>query len=74
MSNIYDGNMKSVATWIPMRDFAMLQHLAFVNKVSVAAYIRGIIIDAVQDEVYSVNSKKFTNTKNVKTAKRVAAV
>ena len=43
---------KSVATWILKSDFKALQDLAAKNNVSVAAYIRGIIVDAIQDELY----------------------
>lgn len=59
---IGDNNYKSVATWIPMKDYAMLQHLAFKSKVTVAAYIRAIIIDATQDELYRTASIIVDNT------------
>jgi hypothetical protein len=54
----FHSNHKSVATWIPMHDYAMLQHLAFINNCTVATYIRGIITDAVQDEKYRMKNKK----------------
>jgi hypothetical protein len=41
-----------------MHDYAMLQHLAFINNCTVATYIRGIITDAVQDEKYRMKNKK----------------
>jgi hypothetical protein len=53
MADIYDQNNKQVSTWISMKDYAMLQHLAFKNKVTLAAYMRAILVDAVQEEVYS---------------------
>ena len=44
---------KSVATWILKSDYASLQDLAAKNNVTVATYIRGIIVDAIQDELYN---------------------
>ena len=43
---------KSVATWILHKDFKALQDLAAKNNVSIASYMRGIIVDAIQDELY----------------------
>lgn len=42
---------KSIATWILHRDFEALQDLAEKNNVTVASYLRGIIVDAIQDEL-----------------------
>ena len=42
---------KSVATWIRKEDFVLLQELSARNNVTVASYIRGIIVDAIQDEL-----------------------
>ena len=41
---------KSIATWILHKDFELLCQLAARNKVSVAGYVRGIIVDAIADE------------------------
>jgi hypothetical protein len=64
MAVVGDKSYKSVATWIPMKDFALLQHLAFLNKVTVASYIRGIINDAIADEIQIRNIKTDTTTEN----------
>lgn len=53
-------NDKSVATWITMKDFAYLQHLAFANNVTVASYIRAIIVDALEDERHRKPTIEFT--------------
>lgn len=41
---------KSIATWILKTDFEQLQQLAAKNNVTIAAYLRAIIVDALQDE------------------------
>ena len=41
---------KSVATWISLGDFELLQLLAEKDNVTIASYIRGIIVDAIQDQ------------------------
>jgi hypothetical protein len=41
---------KSIATWIRQKDFELLCQLSARQKVSVAAYVRGIIVDAIADE------------------------
>lgn len=53
MSDAYPLN-KSVATWLSTRDYAMLQHLAFKNKVTVSSYMRACIVDAIQDEAHTL--------------------
>lgn len=63
MADIYDKNNKLVATWISMNDYATLQHLAFKNKVTLAAYMRAILVDAIQEEDYSAKLSP-TNTIN----------
>ena len=62
MSTPYDNKYKNVGTFVTMNDFAMLQHLAFKSKVTVAAYIRAIIVDAVQDQLCIENTIKSTPT------------
>lgn len=45
---------KPVATWLLLKDVEMLQQLASKNNVSVAAYVRAIIVDALaEEELYS---------------------
>lgn len=46
----YHENNKSVSAWVSMRDYAKLRHLAFIHKVTIASYIRSIIVDALQEE------------------------
>lgn len=48
---------KSVATWISFKDYAVLQHLAFTNNVTVASYLRGIIVDALFEESFPNKQK-----------------
>ena len=50
MSNLYQSPHKQVATWISLTDYEQLGQLAQANHVSIAAYVRGIIVDAIQDE------------------------
>lgn len=47
---MYEKSHKNVATWIPIKDFELLQELANKHKVRLAAYLRAIIVDALQDE------------------------
>lgn len=54
---------KSVATWIPMDVFEKLQEIADSNKVSVSAYIKAIIVDAVEEESLLVKSKATISTR-----------
>ena len=50
---------KSVATWIPIDVFERLQKVAEFDNVSVSAYIKAIIVDAVneQEHILAVNTK-----------------
>lgn len=41
---------KPVGTWLSAKDFDLLKIIAERNNVAVAAYVRGIIVDAIQDE------------------------
>ena len=56
MSSIDALTHKSVATWIRHEDYAILQELAAKNKVTVATYMRAIIVDAIQDEIQIANT------------------
>lgn len=47
---------KSIATWILKTDFESLQQLAVKNNVTVAAFLRAIIVDALQDEAELVQN------------------
>jgi hypothetical protein len=49
-STFYDKHHKLVAAWVPMRDYEALHRLAKANKVSLAAYLRAIIVDAIDEE------------------------
>ena len=49
-STFYDKHHKLVAAWVPMRDFDALHKLAKANNVSLAAYLRAIIVDAIDEE------------------------
>lgn len=42
---------RPVCTWIPNSDFELLQRLAALNNVTAASFVRGIIIDALQDQL-----------------------
>jgi hypothetical protein len=46
---------RHVSTWITESDFDMLQKIAKDNNVTIATYLRGIVVDAIQDEI-SINS------------------
>lgn len=50
MADQYLENNRQVATWLSTKDYATLQHLAFKNNVSTAAYVRAIIVDAIEEE------------------------
>lgn len=60
--DVYASSNKSVAAWIPIRDYEILQQLARRSKVSIAMYVRAIIIDATQEELYLMNSTTITTT------------
>ena len=51
--NEYRKTHRLVATWISDKDFDSLKSLASTNKVRLAAYVRAILIDALQDEAQS---------------------
>lgn len=46
----WDTRHKPVATWLRLKDYNSLQEIAERSNVGVAAYVRGIIVDAIQDE------------------------
>ena len=48
---------KSVATWIPVDVFDRLQAVAKLDNVSASAYIKAIIIDAVEEQENLLASK-----------------
>ena len=52
---------KPVATWLPEKDLEQLQNLARENNVTVASYLRAIIVDVLQDENYTIQSTNSTN-------------
>jgi hypothetical protein len=60
VKNVYKKQHKLVATWIPVQDFALLQHLAFKNKVNLATYIRAILVDALYEERELVDYTNLT--------------
>lgn len=41
---------KSVATWIPLETYSSLRKIAEGHNVSIATYLRAIIIDVVDEE------------------------
>jgi hypothetical protein len=41
---------RPVGTWLQANDYQKLEQFARNNNVSIASYVRGIIIDAIQDE------------------------
>ena len=65
MANLYDTQHKFVGTWVPVEDVAFLSKLAKANKVSLAAYVRAIIVDAVEEERAAIPSRpKLVNSDN----------
>lgn len=48
---------KPVGTWLPVRDYELLKELAQNNNVPISTYVRGIIVDAIQDENCIIQSK-----------------
>jgi hypothetical protein len=49
----YKDNHAPITTWVPIEDMIMLQQLANRNKVTLAAYLRAIIVDIIQEELES---------------------
>ncbi len=62
MASLFDQPHKSVATWISMKDYEILQRLAQNSKVTVSLYIRAIIVDAVQEELTIAANAVICNT------------
>lgn len=52
----FDESHKLVATWISLKDFELLEQLARTNNVKLAAYVRAIIVDAIQEEIYTIQN------------------
>ena len=53
-------NNRIVAAWISISDYNLLRKIAQANNVTVSTYVRGIIVDAVQDELsptITINTK-----------------
>lgn len=48
---IYNTEHKFVGTWVPVKDVALLRKLATDSNVTLAAYVRAILVDAVQEEL-----------------------
>lgn len=53
----YENDHRPVGTWVPNKDFQALQRLASASGVSVAVYLRAIIVDAINDEEELSSSK-----------------
>ena len=49
----YRNNHSLVATWISKKDFEFLTQQATKHKVGLSAYVRSILIDAIQDELFN---------------------
>ena len=58
----YGTNHKLVAAWIPTNDFELLNQLANKHHVKISAYLRAIIVDALQEELYTI---KLTNSNSI---------
>jgi hypothetical protein len=61
MAESWDDLHKPVGTWLSLKDFELLRQLAQANNVGVAAYVRAIIVDALQDELY-INQNSINST------------
>ena len=66
MSEVYGSTHKLVAAWIPTNDFEMLNQLANKHNVKLSAYLRAIIVDALQDEITTISYTIHNNTTNHK--------
>ena len=53
--NAYRKAHRLVATWISEKDFDLLKRLATTNRVRLSAYVRAILIDALQEEEQAVS-------------------
>lgn len=58
MSDQWSDSKKFVATWLSIQDFELLRTLSEADNVSVAAYIRAILVDAIQDQS-TINHKNI---------------
>jgi len=52
--DVFKDKHGQVTTWIPKEDVAILQHLARENNVTMAAYLRAIIVDIIEDERHTI--------------------
>ena len=50
----YKQRHKLVAAWIPIGDFEFLRGRAQAHNISVSAYIRAILVDAMEDETQAI--------------------
>lgn len=60
MKDLYEKHHKLVATWIPRKDFEHLEQLAKDNKVTLAAYVRAVIVDVLQEEASTIQTINST--------------
>ena len=56
MSDIYETDYKSVATWLLKDDFEKLKNLAHSNNVTISSYLRAIITDVLFEEGELLNA------------------
>lgn len=47
---LYKGRHRLVAAWIPVADFELLTSRAGAHNVTISAYVRAIIVDAMEEE------------------------
>ena len=52
--DIFKDKHGPITTWVPLEDLAILQQLAIKHNVTLAAYIRAIIVDIIQDERHTI--------------------
>lgn len=51
MTDQYEKEHKQVTTWLSVQDYNSLFGLASKNNVNMAAYVRAIIVDVIQEEL-----------------------
>jgi hypothetical protein len=52
LSDGYRAKHKLVAVWVPSEDFEFLSEQADKHKIGLSAYVRSILVDALQDELF----------------------
>lgn len=52
LSEGYRSKHKLVAVWVPSEDFEFLSEQADKHKIGLSAYVRSILVDALQDELF----------------------